>query len=227
MNPLWLMALAMITGAPLAAHGEVLEVATSQDTYSYPWDEPTPEQAANLEVATSQDTYSYGDFLSFTVTVEKVTQDTASFKITDQDGVAGSSVSMKILNTTTMVTAPNPLTPVPYKEGTYTISVEYDGVTAHAEFQLVDSGIIAIPPWIKDVARLWLDGIIDDTAYLKNLADNGVILLERAPGGDEVASIPTVAEISSAAWIQGLISDHEYSLGMQYLTDKNVITVGG
>ncbi len=198
-----LMAMMIVAGIPLVAYGEVLEVATSQSIYSY------------------------GDFLSFTVTVDRVTQDGASFRIIDQDGIASSSLPMAISDVKTTVTAPNPFTSIQFKkQGTYTISVEYDGARADTEFQLVDSGKIVIPFWIKDVARLWLDGIIDDTAYLKNLMDNGTITPEQALDGDAMTSVPTVARILSIAWVQGLISDHEYALGMQYLVDKNVITVG-
>lgn len=187
---------------------------------------PAAAQAEPLQVRTGQDVYAYGDFLSFTVTVPAVTQETATFRIIDEAGMGSSRLAMSITGESTVLTAPNPFTSVQYGVGIYTVTVEYDGDAASASFELVDSGRVIIPFWIKDVSALWADGMISDAAFFKNLTDNGIITSNQPLTDDADVTIPAWYRSNAQWWMDGRISDDEFAGGLQYLINVSAVSIG-
>lgn len=183
-----------------------------------------PAFAEGFSVTTGKAVYAYGDYLSFTVQVPEVKGSMATFRIIDEFGVGGSPVQMAITGKTSELAAPNPFESYIFREGTYTLQVDYEGNAASAEFVLVDSGITVIPFWIKDVAGLWSEGVIDDGAFLKNLADHEVITLEASDDEFAKASIPQWYKTNTAWWKNGMISDGEFAKGLQYIIAINAVT---
>ena len=181
--------------------------------------------AEEFSVKTSKEVYSYGDYLSFTVTVPRVTNEIATFKIIDDEKNAGSLVQMAITNETSTLTAPNPFESFVYKEGTYTIEINYEDQITTTEFILIDSGITTIPFWIKDVASLWIDQVIDDKGFLKNLIDNKIVTTENPIKKSTTVNIPTWYKTNAIWWKNGMISNDEFTKGLQYLISANVITL--
>lgn len=182
---------------------------------------PPAAHAEPLSVSTGRGVYSYGDFLSFTVTVDDAVMDVASFRIVDSNGTSSSTVAMRINGTDTTVTAPVPLSPDRFGIGTYTIIVEYDGGVASTEFDLVDSGRVVIPFWIRDVAGLWLRGEVDDAGFLKTLVKEGVIADDQTVGGETRIEIPGWYAVNARLFVGGDISGNEFVAGLQYLADRH------
>ena len=187
---------------------------------------PVLVHAEPLQVHTDQDTYSYGDLLSFTVTVPTVTQQTAAFRIIDEAGMESSTIAMAISEESTVLTAAHPFMSSQFKTGTYVIEVEYDGSIASTTFNLTDSGRIIIPFWIKDVAGLWVEGIIDDVGFFRNLVDNEIITIDQTLDDNANIMIPSWYKTGAELWRNGGLSDDEFASGLQYLVRINVIVIG-
>lgn len=188
---------------------------------------PASAQAESLQVQAGQDVYHYGDFLSFTVTVPEVTHDAATFRIVDETGAGSSTVNLPITGESTTLTAPHPFLTSQFDAGTYTIAVEYDSRMASASFQLIDAGNVVIPFWVKDVAALWVDGVIDDAGFLRNLVDNGAVTIDRAIDPQTSVTIPPWYKANAGWWRSGDISDAEFSNGLQYLITVGAVRIGG
>lgn len=187
---------------------------------------PITAHAEPLQVQTSQDVYAYGDFLSFTVTVPAITQETATFRIIDGAGVSSSELTMSIIGDKTVLTASNPFIANQYKVGTYTIKVEYDNNVATSSFELIDSGKVIIPFWIKDISRLWLEDVIDDGVFFKNLIDAEIIKADQYTSNNSDITIPSWYKATVQWWINGYISNNEFVQGLQYLVKADIISIG-
>lgn len=185
---------------------------------------PMLAHADPVTITTGKQVYSYGEHLSFTVTVEEVTKNKAAFMLIDDKGVGSSTIDMEIVRKENTITSPHPFESIIFDTGTYTIRIWYDEYEASTQFVLNDLGGINIPFWMTDVANLWIDGLLDDTAFLKNFADNDIIKWEEAEQTE--AYIPSWYKISIKLWTNGLISDDELVAGLQYLISANIITTG-
>ena len=179
--------------------------------------------AQEFSVTTQKPVYAYGDYLSFTVIVPEVTSEIATFRIIDEFKKESGAIQMAINDKTSTLTAPNPFESTIYKEGTYTIKIDYEGQSTTTEFELIDSGAIVIPFWIKDVAGLWLDMVIDDRGFLKNLVDNQIITVQSPIQESTTVNIPEWYKTNAVWWKQGAISDDEFARGLQYLISINAI----
>ena len=188
---------------------------------------PTIAFAEELRVVTSQEVYEYGEFLSFTVTVPQVTEDFATFRIIDETGMGSSTITMAITGENTVLTAPNPFLSNQFRTGEYTIEIEYDGDITTTQFQLIDSGKVVIPFWIKDVAGLWIEQVINDAGFFKNLVDNEVVMIDQTLNDNTSILIPSWYKDNAEWWRNGYISDDEFAKGLQYLITINAITIEG
>lgn len=186
---------------------------------------PLMAYAEPVTVETDQQVYFYGDHLSFTVTVQQVTDNNATFRLIDENGIGSSTLIMAITGKENVLTSPSPFESVIFDVGTYTITVLYDGHETSTQFKLEDPGGIRIPFWMRDVANLWLDRILDDTAFLKNLADEGIIETGQAVQ-EERGHVPAWYREVVRMWVDGVISDEELIHGIQYMISTNIITIG-
>jgi len=89
----------------------------------------------------------------------------------------------------------------------------------------------AVPAWVRDNARWWADGAIDDATFasgISYLIERGVVPVdaERA-GGEAEAQIPPWVKETARWWADGLVGDAEFVGGIAYLVQKGIITVGG
>jgi len=187
---------------------------------------PTAAYAESLQVSPSQDVYSYGDFLSFTVTVPEVTHGFATFRIVDEAGMGSSTVDMAITGESTALTARNPFLADQFGVGTYVIEVEYEGEVASTSFKLIDSGRTVIPFWIKDVAGLWAEGIINDSGFFRSLVDNGVVTVDHALSDEADVTVPSWYKANAELWKNGHITDGEFANALQYLVKMGAIRIG-
>jgi hypothetical protein len=174
---------------------------------------------------TSKKTYNYGDYLSISINVSKVTNDVGIMHIIDKDGTKSSAISIQIKNATTTITTPNPFDAVIFKEGKYQIEIEYGGAKGIAEFELVDAGNVVMPLGSNVVVSQWTNGAISDYAFLKFLADKNTIKLQDGHAIKESIKIPTWYKTNGSWWADRKISDSEFVNGLQYLLDKEIISV--
>ncbi|MEM3064523.1 MAG: hypothetical protein QW177_04030 [Candidatus Nitrosotenuis sp.] len=179
--------------------------------------------AQELQVSTSKNTYHYGDYLQITISVPAVTEDNAIMHIVDSAGIKSSSIPVKIQNTTTTITSPNPFDALIFKEGKYKIEVQYGGSSASTEFELVDAGNVVLPFGSNIIVPQWVDGTISDYGFLKFLADKGVINLPQGKFLTQQAMIPSWFKLSAKWWSEHKITDEELLNGINYLLGRNVI----
>ncbi|HXG73584.1 MAG TPA: hypothetical protein VNK44_02020 [Candidatus Nitrosotenuis sp.] len=180
-------------------------------------------EAQEMQVSTSKNIYHYGDYLQITISVAAVTEDNAIMHIIDSAGMKSSSIPIKIQDTTTTITSPNPFDALIFKEGKYKIEVQYGGSSASTEFELVDAGNIVMPFGSNIIVPQWAGGTISDYGFLKFLADKGVINLPQGKFLTQQAMIPSWFKSSAKWWSEHKITDEELLNGINYLLGRNVI----
>lgn len=167
-------------------------------------------------------TYYFGEFLSFTISVPKITESYATFRIIDSNLKASSPIAVEIKNITTTVTAPFPFDSSIFPEGVYTIEIQYSGDEDVAEFSLMDSGKKVMPLGSRQVINGWMDGLISDYDFTKFLISNKVIYISQDAVNFDV-EIPMWVKAPTKWWSDGLIEDQDYIDGLQFLVNKGII----
>lgn len=82
-----------------------------------------------------------------------------------------------------------------------------------------------IPFWVKDTARKWHDGAIDNAGYSKDIqyfVSSGLVKADVRPT-DSFEHIPSWLKDVSNWWSQGLVSDDDYVNSIQFLLDEKII----
>ncbi len=88
---------------------------------------------------------------------------------------------------------------------------------------------VSIPEWVKNNARWWAEGSIDDAAFatgIEFMIKQGIISIpttEGRQGGG--AEIPEWVRSNADWWSQDLITDEDFAGGLQYLIANGIITV--
>lgn len=175
----------------------------------------------NISIQTKP-VYYYGEFLSFSVNVQEVTGDLATFRIIDSNQKPSSPINLEIKNKTTTVTAPFPFESAIFSEGKYTIELQYSGKKTSVEFSIMDSGKKLIPHVTIQVSNGWVDGLISDYEYTKFLLDQKVINMSDE-NLDATVKIPSWVKITTKWWADGLIADQDYIDGLQFLVNRGII----
>lgn len=94
--------------------------------------------------------------------------------------------------------------------------------------QQLDQGTTTeIPSWVKDNARKWHDGTIDNAEFSKDIQyfiSSGLIKVngQVTPTGI-FEYIPSWQKDVAQWWSQGVVSDYDYVNSIQYLLDKKII----
>jgi len=94
---------------------------------------------------------------------------------------------------------------------------------------LPKSDTVSIPEWVKNNARWWADGNIDDSTFgtgIEFMIKEGIISVpatEKKEGTSAV--IPDWVRNNADWWSQGLISDDDFAGGLQYLIANGIIAV--
>ncbi len=94
---------------------------------------------------------------------------------------------------------------------------------------LPKSETVSIPEWVKNNARWWADGNIDDATFgtgIEFMIKEGIISVpttEKQEGASAV--IPDWVRNNADWWSQGLISDDDFAGGLQYLIANGIISV--
>ena len=117
-----------------------------------------------------------------------------------------------------------------WKTGTYTLELEYSGDKSSTQFTIEDTGNIALPFWIKDLAKMWInEPLVTDKDFaraIEYLIQYEIIKIPYTePGEETISSIPEWVKNNAEWWIEGKISDTEFTMALQYLVKTGIITV--
>ncbi|MGI0076639.1 MAG: hypothetical protein ACREAU_04435 [Nitrosopumilaceae archaeon] len=181
-----------------------------------------------VKIDTDKNTYSYGDFLSFTVEVSEITGELATLHIIDESGKSSSAIPISITESKTVVPSPYPFELTVYPQGRYILNIEYSGSSDSAEFELIDSGKIMIPFWVRDFSKYWYNDEISDNEFAKAiefLVKENIIVVPQSTsqGTGEEVKIPNWIKTNTGWWVQGKISDMEFAKSIEYLIKIGII----
>ena len=186
--------------------------------------------ALSVSIETSQETYHYGDNLSMTIIVSEITGDIATVYIIDTEERKSILLSPPIIQETTEFPSRFPFDATIWKTGTYTLEVEYSGAKSSVQFSIEDTGEIALPFWIKDLAKMWItEPLVTDKDFaraIEYLIQKEIIKIPYTePEGETITRIPDWVKTNAEWWITEKISDTEFTLSLQYLVQKGIITM--
>ena len=183
-----------------------------------------------ISIETSQSVYSYGDFLSITINFSEITGDFATISIIDPSQKKSTLLQPPISQKTHSFPSNHPFDSAIWKTGSYILELEYSGVQSSTQFSIQDTGEVAIPSWIKDLATMWItEPLVTDKDFgraIGYLIEHGVIEIPYTePEGDVITNIPDWVKTNAEWWVTGKISDTEFTVALQYLIKKGIILV--
>ena len=183
-----------------------------------------------ISITTNQSVYEYGDNLVMIINVSEITGDDASIYIIDPTERRSLLLQQPIYQEYTEFPSKFPFDATIWKPGTYVLELEYLGDKSSTQFIIEDTGKIALPFWIKDLAHMWItEPLVTDKDFaraLEYLIEKGIISIPYTePGTETVSSIPEWVKNNAEWWIEGKISDTEFALALQYLVKAGIITV--
>ena len=183
-----------------------------------------------ISITTNQSVYEYGDHLVMIISVSEITGDDVSIYIIDPTERRSLLLQQPIYQEYTEFPSKFPFDATIWKPGTYVLELEYLGDKSSTQFIIEDTGKIALPFWIKDLAHMWItEPLVTDKDFaraLEYLIEKGIISIPYTePGTETVSSIPEWVKNNAEWWIEGKISDTEFALALQYLVKAGIITV--
>jgi len=183
-----------------------------------------------ISITTNQSVYEYGDHLVMIINVSEITGDDASIYIIDSTERRSLLLQQPISQEYTEFPSKFPFDATIWKPGTYVLELEYLGDKSSTQFIIEDTGKIALPFWIKDLAHMWItEPLVTDKDFaraLEYLIEHEIIKIPYTePGEETVSSIPEWVKNNAGWWIEGKISDTEFTMALQYLVKTGIITV--
>jgi len=186
--------------------------------------------ALAISIETSQNVYEYGDHLVMIINVSEITGDDARIYITDPAERKSLFIQQPISKEYTEFPSNFPFDSAIWKPGTYLLEFEYSGDKSSTQFTIEDTGKIALPFWIKDLAKMWInEPLVTDKDFaraIEYLIQREIIKIPYTePGEETISSIPEWVKNNAGWWIEGKISDTEFTMALQYLVKTGIITV--
>jgi len=186
--------------------------------------------APTVSIETNQSVYEYGDHLIMIINVSEITGDDARIYITDPAERKSFFLQQPISQEYTEFPSRFPFDSAIWKPGTYVLELEYSGDKSSTQFTIEDTGKIALPFWIKDLAKMWInEPLVTDKDFaraIEYLIQREIIKIPYTePGEETISSIPEWVKNNAGWWIEGKISDTEFAMALQYLVKTGIITV--
>ena len=186
--------------------------------------------APTISIETSQSVYEYGDRLVMIINVSEVTGDDVRIYITDPAERKSLLLQQPMSYVYTEFPARFPLDSAVWKPGTYLLELVYSGVKSSVQFTIEDTGIVSLPFWIKDLAKMWInEPLVTDKDFaraIEYLIQVEIIKIPYTePGGETESTIPEWVKNNAGWWIEGKISDTEFTMALQYLVKIGIIKV--
>ena len=190
---------------------------------------------STISIETNQSTYEYGDHLVMIIKILEPrhwepADDDARIYITDPEERRSLLLQQPIYQEHTEFPSNFPFDATIWKPGTYVLELEYLEDKSSTQFIIEETGKIALPFWIKDLAHMWVtEPLVTDKDFaraLEYLIEKEIIKIPYTqPGSETVSSIPEWVKTNAKWWIEGKISDTEFALSLQYLVKTGIITV--
>ena len=191
---------------------------------------PTISAEPSVTIVMEKTTYSYCERLFYIIEVSEITGEPAIIHIRDESGKGSSAIPIEIANLKNPIPSPFAFEKEVFPLGKYFVDVEYAGSKVTAEFNLIDSDNICIPEVIKQFMIEWLndkmpDGYLMD-AFQKHV-DAKLIYIPFEINEKNILDIDIPDWVKNVAywWVQGGVSDKEFTQMINYLIDKNIISV--
>jgi len=183
-----------------------------------------------ISITTNQSVYEYGDHLVMIINVSEITGDDASVYIIDPAERRSLLLQQPISQEYNEFPSKFPFDATIWKPGTYVLELEYLGDKSSTQFIIEDTGKIALPFWIKDLAKMWInEPLVTDKDFaraIEYLIQVEIIKIPYTePGEETISSIPEWVKNNAGWWIEGKISDTEFTMALQYLVKTGIITV--
>ena len=184
----------------------------------------------SVSIETSQSIYHYGEYLTITINVSEVTGDFATTYIIDSSQKKSDFLTFPISKKTSSFPSNFPFDSAIWKPGSYILELEYSGAESSTQFSIQDTGEVAIPFWIKDLAKMWIaEPLVTDKDFgraIGYLIQHEIIKIPYTePEGDAITTIPDWVKKNAEWWVTGKISDTEFTVALQYLIKKGIILV--
>ena len=193
---------------------------------------PSQAFATSISIETSKNVYHYGDHLVMIITVaENVRQDFEYIHITDPAESKSLLLQYPISNAgTTEIPSKFPFDSAVWKPGTYLLELQYRGEQSSVQFTIEDTGTVSLPFWIKDLAKMWInEPLVTDKdfaraiGYLIQVEINTIHYTE--PGVETESIVPEWVKNNASWWIEGILTDTEFTTTLQYLVKVGIIKV--
>ena len=178
--------------------------------------------APTVSIETSQSVFEYGDHLIMIINVSEITGDDVRIYITDSAERKSLLLQQPISQKYVEFPSRFPFDSAIWKPGTYVLELEYSGDKSSTQFTIEDTGKIALPFWIKDLAKMWInEPLVTDKDFaraIEYLIQREIIKIPYTePGEETISSIPEWVKNNAGWWIEGKISDTEFTMALQYL----------
>ena len=186
--------------------------------------------APTISIETSQSVYEYGDRLVMIINVSEVTGDDVRIYITDPAERKSLLLQQPMSYVYTEFPARFPLDSAVWKPGTYLLELVYSGVKSSVQFTIEETGIVSLPFWIKDLAKMWInEPLVTDKDFaraIEYLIQVEIIKIPYTePTGETESAIPEWVKNNARWWIEEKISDTEFTMALQYLIKIGIIKV--
>ncbi len=94
---------------------------------------------------------------------------------------------------------------------------------------IVGESTPTVPEWIKNNAKWWAEGTIDDDSFIQGiqfLITNGILdIPQTESGGTSWNEIPSWIKNNAKWWAEGAIDDEAFVQGIQYLISNGILQV--
>jgi len=90
--------------------------------------------------------------------------------------------------------------------------------------------VYSIPDWIKNNAKWWAEGTIDDTSFkqgIQYMIKENIIAIDNLPqaSGTSESKIPDWIKNNAKWWADGIIGEDDFVNGLKYMVEKGIIGV--
>ena len=190
---------------------------------------PTISAEPSVNIVMEKTTYSYCERLFYIIEVSEITGEPAIIHIRDESGKGSSAIPIEIENLKNPIPSLFAFEKEVFPLGKYFVDVEYAGSEFTAEFNLIDSDNICIPEAIKQFMIEWLNDKMPD-GYLMDAfqrhVDPKLIHIPFEINEKNILDIDIPDWVKNVAywWVQGGVSDKEFTQMINYLIDENIIS---
>jgi len=191
---------------------------------------PAVHAEPSVTIIMEKTTYSYCEKLFYIIEVSEITGEEAIIHIRDETGKGSSAIPIEIPNLQNPIPSLMAFEEEVFPLGKYFIDVEYSGSEFTAEFNLIDSDNICIPVAIKQFMIEWFNDKIPD-GYLmdafQKYIDTKLIDIPFEINDENILEIDIPDWVKNVGywWVQGVISDKDLAQVVNYLVEKEIISV--